>query len=175
MARNGTFDSKRAEARDLFDQGFSCRAIADRLDVAPSTISRWAKDEGLRFDRSQTDLATRAHTVDLATARLELAQKLMVKASDAMDALDEKYTVYNFGGKDNTYAEHELGAAPIDVQRSTFVMAGVAIDKATRILEHDNGGLDEALGTLDVLAAGFKAAADEIRTRDTEPSADDEA
>lgn len=170
MARNGTFDSKRAEARELFDEGHGCRAIADKLSVSPSTISRWASDEGLSFDRSQTSLAVRAHTVDLAAARLELAQKLMVKASDALDSLDAPYTVFNFGGKDNTYAEHQLDAAPIDVQRSAFVMAGVAIDKATRILEHDGGGLDEAIGTLDVLAAGFKAAADEIRARDATPT-----
>jgi transposase-like protein len=81
---NGTFDGKRARARELYDEGYSCNAIAKQLDCLPSTVSRWASAEGLTFDRSQTTLAVRAHTVDLAEARMVLAQKLMEKASDAL-------------------------------------------------------------------------------------------
>src|SRR5262245_8271385 len=103
MARSRTFDAKRAqEARALYDEGHGCNAIAKRLDVAPSTISAWAKREGLAFDRSQTSLAVRAHTIDLAEARLLLAQKMTVAASDMLDRLDGKYIVFAFGGKSNT-------------------------------------------------------------------------
>lgn len=97
---------------------------------------------------------------------MELAQKLMVVSSNALDALEEPYLVYNFGGKDNTYEEHILAAAPVDVIRSTVVVAGIAIDKATRILEKDNGGLDEAVGVLDALSGNLAAAAELLRARD---------
>jgi len=97
-----TFDVKRGhEARALFDDGHSCRQIAAKLNVAPSTVSRWAKDNGLAFDRSQTAIAVRAHTIDLAADRLELAQLMIVAARDLLHSLDGEYLVYNFGGKDN--------------------------------------------------------------------------
>lgn len=157
-----TFDP--ALARELYEAGMSCRSIAAELDVAPSTISRWAKGEGLKFDRSQTAQAVRAHTVDLAAARMELAQRLMVSAFDALDELDGPYLVYNFGGKDNTYEEHTLDRAPVDVRAKVHQLAKQTFDSASRIVEHDNGGLDEAVGLLDTLAAGFKAAADQYRS-----------
>lgn len=159
-----TFRDKRGhEARALFDEGLSCNAIAKRLDVGVATISRWASAEGLRFDRSQTALAVRAHTIDLAAARIELAQKMTVAASDMLDALDGSYTVYNFGGKDNTYEEHTLDKPPVEVVRNAVTTAGIAFDKLTRIVEKDNGGLDQAIGTLDLVAGALKAAAEQYR------------
>jgi hypothetical protein len=59
----------RARARELYDDGHGCNAIAKQLHVAPSTISAGAKQEGLKFDRSQTELAVRAHVVDLRQGR----------------------------------------------------------------------------------------------------------
>jgi transposase-like protein len=163
MPRNGTFEGKHAQARELYEEGYSCRAIAEKLGHSPSTISRWAKDEGLRFDRSQTDMATRAHTVDLAAARMELTQKLMVSASDALDSLDRPWLVFNFGGKENTYEEHYLDEVPVDARVKVHTLAGIAIDKATRILEKDNGGLEQAIGTLDLVGKTLTAAAEAYR------------
>lgn len=141
MARSGTFDTKRAnEARALFDEGYSCRAIAGKLKVAPSTISRWATDAGVKFDRSQASMAIRAHTVDLAEARLELAQKMMVAAGDMLSKLDGPYKVFNFGGKDNTYEEHTLDEPPVEVVRNAVTTAAIAFDKATKFLEIADSG-----------------------------------
>ena len=170
VVRKATFVSKRAEALALHAAGLSCRGIADALGFAASTVSKWAKREGLSFDRSKTDLATRAHTIDLAESRMLLTQKLMVVAHAEVDSLTHPYLVFNFGGKDNTYEEHTLAVPPVEVKRSVFMMAGVAFDKSTRILEKDNGGLDEAVGTLDTLAAGFAAAADALRAQDETPT-----
>lgn len=137
MAASRTFDSKRAqEARRLFDEGRSCNAIANELGVAPSTISAWAKREGLRFDRSKTAAAVKAHTIDLAAARLELASEMSEASLELLRARHQPYLVFNFGGKDNDYNEHTLDRAPVDVVRSIVTTAGIAFDKATRVVEN---------------------------------------
>ncbi|MDQ0894439.1 helix-turn-helix domain-containing protein [Agromyces ramosus] len=173
MARNGTFDSKRAEAQRLFDEGLSCRAIAKKLKCSPSTVSRWAEREGLKFDRAQTAAAVEAHKVDLAAERLLLAEEMMAAGREALREIRGKVTVYNIGGKDNTFTEHELERAPMSMRREALTAAGIAFDKATRIVEKDNGGLDQAVGVLDALADGFKAAAVHYRA-ETPPEGTDE-
>lgn len=158
MARAGTFDAKRAqEARALYDEGFSCNAIARKLGCSPSTISRWAKDNELTFDRSQTALAVRAHVIDMAETRLLLAQKMAVAASDLLDALDGPYLVYSFGGRDNTYEEHTLDRPPVEVIRNAVTTAGIAFDKASKVLESTPEGTSEAESVLDRLEAEFTA------------------
>lgn len=156
-----TFDEKRAQV--LYDDGATCRAIADALGCAPSTVSAWAKRNGLKFDTAQTDLATRAHTVKLAEARIELAQMMAVAARDALLELDGPITVYSFGGRDNKFSSHTFDRAPIEVRRNVLTTAGIAFDKLSRIVERDGGGTDEALGMLDTLAAGFREAAARYR------------
>ncbi|MFD4111606.1 helix-turn-helix domain-containing protein [Streptomyces sp. NPDC058650] len=163
MARRGTFDSKRAEARRLFDEGLSCNAIAKRLKCSPSTVSRWARAEGLSFDRTQTAAAVEAHTVDLAAERLLLAEEMMAAGRVALQEIRGPVTVYNFGGKDNTFRQRKLDRAPMGMRREALTAAGIAFDKATRIVEKDNGGLDQAVGVLDQIAEGFKAAAEKYR------------
>ncbi len=161
MAARGTFDSKRAQARELYDEGYSCRAIAERLDAAPSTVSKWAKDEGLAFDHSQTDLATRAHTVDLAAERLLLTKEMVVAARDGLAELDSPFTVFSFGGKENTYAEHTFDRPPPDIRRQALTTAGIAFDKATKVLEKEVVGIENAHSLLGSLARGFEKAAAE--------------
>lgn len=157
-----TFDQ--ALARELHAADVSCREIAKRLDVAPSTISRWAEREGLTFDRAQTAAATQAHTVDLAAARVRLAEKMAHRTNQMLDTLEDPFLVYNFGGRDNTYEEHVLDQAPVDVWSKAIQSAGVAFDRLTRIVEKSNPGLSEAEGLLDAAAAAFKAAADQLRS-----------
>lgn len=131
-------------ARVLYDEGHGCNAIARQLGVTPSTISAWAKLHSLPFDRRQTDLATRAHTIDLRADALLLAQKAMVAAHDAVNRLDGQYTLRELGraeGKDAGDEWHELTIdhAPIEVVRNAVVIAGIAIDKALKV----SAALDE--------------------------------
>lgn len=131
--RAATFDEKRARA--LYEEGASCNGIARALGVAASTISRWAKREGLKFDRSQTDMATRAHTVDLAEARVELAQLMMIAARDGLLELDGPITVYSFGGRENDFNSHTFDTPPLDARRQAMTTAGIAFDKVSKIVE----------------------------------------
>lgn len=63
------------EARELFDQGLGCNAIARELGVAPATISAWAKRENLSFDRAQVAAANDARVVDGRARRLGLIER----------------------------------------------------------------------------------------------------
>jgi len=160
-----TFHAKRGhEARALFDAGLSCNAIAKKLGVSAATISRWAKAEGLTFDRAQVNAANKAHSVDLAAARIRLAEKMLAASESMLDKINEPYLVYNFGGKDNTYETATLDSAPVEVRRNVIATAGITFDKLTRIVERDNGGLDQAVGVLDQIADGFKLAAEKYRS-----------
>lgn len=153
--RSATFDEKRAQV--LYDDGATCRAIADALGCAPSTVSRWAKKKGFKFDRTQTDMATRAHTVDLAAARLELAQLMFVAARDGLLELDGPITVYSFGGKENEFNSHTFDSAPVDVRRQVMTTAGIAFDKINKIVESsdDADGLAPVESMLGRLAVRF--------------------
>lgn len=98
--------------------------------------------------------ANEARKVDLAEARIRLAEKMLHRSEEMLDALDKPYLVYNFGGKDNTYRQHTLKVAPVEVRRNAVVTAGITFDKLTRIVERDAGGSEEAVGMLDTLAKG---------------------
>lgn len=169
MARSPMNPETRKRARELFDAGQSRNAIARELDLDPATVTRWAKAEGLEFDRGATEAATRAHTIDLAAGRTRLAEKMLSAAEDMLDRIDDPYLVYNFGGKDNTYEERTLDTAPVEVRRSIIVTAGITFDKLTRIVEKGTGSTDAAAGVLDQVASALAAAADAIRAEDETP------
>lgn len=163
----GRPDPKRAQLRKLHAQELSVRAIAEKLGVSRSTVSRWAKEEGLAFDRAQTAQAVAAHTIDLAAARTRLAEKMAHRAERLLDSLDGKYLVYNFGGKDNTYEEHELDRPPVEVVRNAVTTAGIAFDKLSRIVERDPD-VSGAESAVRALQAGLDAAAAVLRTQPEE-------
>jgi predicted transcriptional regulator len=141
-----TFDAERAQV--LFDQGLGCNAIARELGVAASTVSKWAKDTGRTFDRSQVAAANEAHKVDLAAGRIRLAEKMLAASEDMLDRIDDQYLVYAFGGKENTYTEHKLASAPVEVRRNVITTAGITFDKLTRVVENSGAGADSAKSML---------------------------
>lgn len=158
---------KRAEVLTLLRDGVSRNEIARLTGVSTASVSRIAKDAGLSFDRSQTQAATKARTIDLAAGRVRLAEKMLAASEAMVDRIDDPYLVYNFGGKDNDYNEHTLDSAPIEVRRSIIVTAGITFDKLTRIVERSDSGLEHAAGVLDQIAEGFAAAADRYRAEVT--------
>lgn len=87
----------------------------------------------------------------------------MEAARLALREIKGEVTVHNFGGKDNTFATAELEKAPMGMRREAMTTAGIAFDKATRIVEKSDSGLDQAVGVLDTIAEGFAAAADKYR------------
>lgn len=108
MAQGRTFEDG-AKAHELFEAGLSCNAIAKKLDVAPSTISAWAKREGLRFDRTHVDAANAAKAVDDAAAKFDRAaarsriiDRLYQRVEKIQDRTDKPYR-YRVSGETGSY------------------------------------------------------------------------
>ncbi|MHA3724332.1 GcrA family cell cycle regulator [Leucobacter sp. HY1910] len=159
----GRPDPKRAQLRKLQSEGLSVRKIAEQIGVSRSTVSAWAKQEGLSFDRSKTAQAVAAKSIDLAAGRQRLAEKMLAVAEDMLDRIDDPYVVYSFGGKDNTFEQATLDSAPVEVRRNIVTTAGITFDKLTRIVEKDTD-LTGVTSVVQSLEAGILAAAEVLRT-----------
>lgn len=85
-----TFDQDE-RARALHREGRSCNAIAKELGVSASTISAWARREGLSFDRSKTAVAVSARAVDLKDRRQRLIDRLYARAEANLDRVEAPY------------------------------------------------------------------------------------
>lgn len=155
--------AQRDQITDLHKAGLTRNDIARKTGVSAGTVTNVCRAAGLAFDRSATKEASRAKQVDLTEARLNLAYRLDKAANDMLDMIDKPFTVYNFGGKDNTFAEATLDSAPVEARRTIVTATAIAFDKISRIVEKDNGGLDQAVGVLDQIATGFQAAAAKYR------------
>ncbi|WP_295851211.1 hypothetical protein [uncultured Microbacterium sp.] len=154
---------QRQQVLDLHAQGLPRNDIARQTGISAGSVTNICRDAGLSFDRSATKQATAARTVDLAAGRIRLAEKMLAASESMLDKIDEPYLVYNFGGADNSYREHLLESAPVEVKRNIITTAGITFDKLTRIVERSDTGLEQAVGVLDTIARGFDAAADRLR------------
>ncbi len=162
---------KRDEVLTLIRDGVPRNEIARRTGVAAGLISKWAKDAGLSFDRAATEHATKARQADLAARRANLRDKFLTRADELLDMFDKPVTVFNFGGRDNTYEERQLDRPTISDLRSLVQAAATASTQEIRIAQADAGHGDEAAKSLLVgLANAFG-----ITGPDPEPSADDDA
>lgn len=156
-------EDQKAQVLALHAEGIARNEIARRLGISAGSVTNICRHAGLTFDRSETKQANEARQVDLAAGRLRLAEKMLSASEDMLDVIDGPYEVYNFGGKDNTFESRVLDSAPVEVRRNIITTAGITFDKLTRIVEKSDTGLEQAVGVLDTLAEGFRAAADIYR------------
>lgn len=163
-------DTKRAEVLKLHTEGMPRNQIARQTGVSAGSVTNICKDNDRAFDRSATKDASAARAVDLTAARLNLAHRLNDVANGMLDMVDKPFTVFNFGGKDNTFEEAVLASAPVEARRTIVTSVAIVFDKITRIVEKDNGGLDQAVGVLDNVADVLKLAAEKYRAEGETPN-----
>ncbi|MDJ0323180.1 helix-turn-helix domain-containing protein [Cryobacterium sp. PH31-AA6] len=131
MARSGTFDQG-TRARELFDAGKSCNAIARELGFSPSTISRWAKREGVSFDRAKTVEAVAAHRIDRALIRADIIDRMYLRSQKVLTRLEADtftYRVPTQFGSDLVSDEDP----PAGDEKNLAAALGIYTDKATRL------------------------------------------
>jgi len=157
-------EDQKARVLALHAEGHARNEIARRVGISAGSVTNICRDAGLTFDRSETKHATEARQVDLAAGRIRLAEKMLAASEDMLDRIDDEYVVYNFGGKDNTFEQRTLDSAPVEVRRNVITTAGITFDKLTRIVEKSDSGLEQAVGVLDTIADGFRAAAEQYRS-----------
>ncbi|MCZ4510412.1 hypothetical protein O3Q52_19910 [Streptomyces sp. ActVer] len=162
----GTIGSERFdEFRELHAQGLGRNAIAREMGFAPVMVSRTAEHLGLTFDRSQIQAAADARRADVEERRSILAERFVTIAEDCLDRIYQPATVYSFGGKDNTYEEHEFDEAPVAERVKFLTGAAIAVDKSLKLAPpQESSGLDAAksmLGSLGEALTAFSRAEDE--------------
>lgn len=170
----GTIDPARFdELRALHTQGLGRNAIAREMGVAPVMVSRTAEHLGLTFDRSRIEAATKARLADLAERRALLAEDLMSDAEKLRAQMWAPTIVYSFGGKDNTYEEHEFGEAPAAEKRALMSTAGMAIDRVLKLVpEQESSNLDGAKSMLGSLGEALARYSREEDEREAEQAGD---
>lgn len=147
-------------ARELFDAGLSCGAIAREMGVSASTVSRWAKREGLSFLDPRMAKAQAAQALDFAVMRSQLAAEMHRVGMESIARASEPYTVYGFGGKDGEYHEAVLEKPPAGEVRNFTTAAGIAFDKITRIVEQSGDGAESTRSMLRELGRALGVSGD---------------
>lgn len=134
--------------------------IARDHRVSAGTVTNIAREFGLTeaFDRSATKRATEAAAVDSKALRIVTSRRFLDEANRILDRLSGPYLVHAFGGRDNTYREHELALPPAGELRNLITAAAVAFDKHLAGDRHDAGGdVSEVESLLDNLFLELQA------------------
>lgn len=133
-------DDKRDAIIADIHNGHGRNAIARAHAVSPSTVTAIAREAGIddAFDRAATKKATQATLDDNKARRAALARRMLDKANDLLDQMDQPHLVFNIGGKDNVYTEHTMPSPPTGDLRNLMVAAATAIDKHLVLERHDS-------------------------------------
>jgi hypothetical protein len=134
--------------RRLHAEGKGRNEIATRMGRSTRFVSVLAAELGLSFDRTATEAATAARMADLAEKRAILAEALTDDALYLTEQLWQPTVVYNFGGKDNTYASRKVDEPPADAKRALMTAAGQAIDRSLRLAPPKDDDRSGEVGSL---------------------------
>lgn len=148
----------------------SRNAIARQHGVTGATVGNIAREHDITpaFDRTLTKQASAARAADMAEARSRLRARLLAKAEDLLDQMDDPHLVYSFGGKDNEYNEHTLERAPTGDLRNLMTAAAIALDKHVVLDKHDSDdGHEDAKSMLLGVAEGLRAVYEQGRVDET--------
>jgi len=132
------------------------RKIAETLGRPRSTVAYRLKRLGLTSTRTKTAAATAANVADAKARRARLQLELLDDAERLRGQMFAPTKVFNFGGKDNTYAEANLTEPTFTDKLKVMQAVGIAVDRHIRLDEHDTGtGATAAASMLDRLAAAM--------------------
>ena len=128
---------KRAAILEDIRAGKTRNVTARAHEVSASTVTKIAAEEGISFDRSLTKSATEAAVADMRAIRAATSRRFLAEANLLLDELHKPHMAYSFGGKDNTYEEHEFPEPPVDAKRTLITAAAIAYDKHMAQERHD--------------------------------------
>lgn len=124
----------RAEIIRLHGEGLGRNEIARQTRRSQRTVSLICQAEGLEFDVTLTEDATRHRTAQLAEKRTILAEALIEDAMELTEQLWRPATIYSFGGKDNVYREKPVDEPPAADKRNLMAAANLAIEKSLKLV-----------------------------------------
>lgn len=142
--------------RRLHAQGMGRNEIARQIGRGQRTVSVLAEEMGLVFDCTWTEEATRHRKAQLEEKRTILAEALTDDALRLSAQVWEPATVFNFGGKENSYNEREVPEPPAADKRALMAAASTAAAQSLRLVPPTvDSGADDARSMLGKLFTGL--------------------
>lgn len=139
---------ERTRLRNLHAAGATRNDIARTLDRSPATVSKYAAELGLSFDRSAVQAATEARKADAKAKRSELEVLLLEDARRLRAQMWQEHTYIDHGGKEFVrveWTQHE----PTPTDKLKLMQAtGAAVDRSLKLSEHDSDQGVEAAKSL---------------------------
>jgi transcriptional regulator with XRE-family HTH domain len=149
-------DQQDTELVALHGQGLTQAECARRLGISNRRVSEHSKVIGLSWDRSKTKAATSARVADNKSMRSQIEAGLLADVQRLRGQMFAPCKAFNFGGKDNTYAEVDLEQPTFVDQLKIMQAATIAVDRSLKIAVHDSDSShDDAKSMLTGLAAAM--------------------
>ena len=130
---------QRAEVLDLYDKGLNRTQIARATGILETDLTDILREEGLVLDLTRVKARNKGRLEEAAEQRSRIMRKMMNASESLLSQMDQPARVFNFGGRDNTFAEVELEAPPIADKLRLMQAAGIGVDKALALAAHDAG------------------------------------
>ena len=161
-------EETRARAVALMREGkLSRNAIARELDLSGGSVSAIAKDIGHEFDRSKTEIALAARTIDLAVERQEIAKMIAVEVRRSLEDMRAPALMVQFSAgsehHEPEFHEHVLPEPSFADKRNLMTIVGIGVTKIAELTKATaTEGSAEAISYLDTLVAGLSVARDAL-------------
>lgn len=131
-------DAERQRIVRLIGEGKSRNEIAGIVGRSYGTITNVARSVGHTFGAANLKHAHQARSSYSAERRAEIASTATQRAAELLEKFEGRYKVFNFGGKENTFAEHELDAPPVEAMRQMSAAFRDLMRTVLDIDRHDN-------------------------------------
>lgn len=177
MARKPVETETRTRVVELMAEGKLGRnAIAREVGLAGSTITMIAQEIGHEFDRSQSELARRIRTIDIADMRAKLAKASLDEAWRTLEDMRSPATMVHFeaGGqytdedgkiqyKRGSFREHVLDEPTYSDKRNLATVYGIMITKSAELTRQvDGANVSDGSSVLDGLRIALQGAANAL-------------
>ncbi|MEU3712918.1 helix-turn-helix domain-containing protein [Streptomyces catenulae] len=167
-------EEDREQVRRLHADGQSRNQIARAIGRSSSTVSKIARDEGLRFEGgARVAPATAARQLDLAEQRRQLVGRLYARASANLDRVEAPEYVRAELLPSGRTVRVISAEPPAQDERHHSQAIGSYLSSAARLAEIDAGtGAGEVRSMLTDLARGLRAAFVDDHQADADEGAD---
>lgn len=158
MAVRRWTDKQDVELKKLNEQGIGRNEAARQMGVSVAAVYRASQRLHLEWNRERTRKAVAALQEDLKARRADLMSGLLDDAERMRSQLFEPHTVYQFGGRDNTFSSAVIDEPSPADKRALMNAIGTAVDKSLRLAEFDSeNDTDKAKAALGALGRSLYA------------------
>lgn len=138
MSKPPISDATRATILRLHGDKLGRNAIAREAGCSAATVTKVVTQAGGTFERgAEVAAATAAKVADAKARRAKLMHDLLDDADRLRGQLFAPAKAFNFGGKDNTYAETLLDEPMFADKRNLIQAVATAIGTSIKIDQHD--------------------------------------